>query len=132
MAHVLVVDDEPDAAEVLARVLTRAGATVATAGGTDEALEKFHRARPHVLVSDIAMSGRDGYDLIRAIRELPPEQGGEIPAIAVTAYAREEDRIRALNAGFQIHLAKPVEPAALAAAIAHLAGEDAPVHLKVG
>ncbi|HEV2296228.1 MAG TPA: response regulator [Tepidisphaeraceae bacterium] len=129
---VLVVDDEPDAAEVLARVLTRAGATVVTSGSTDEALEQFHRARPHVLVSDIAMSVRDGYDLIRSIRELPADQGGEIPAIAVTAYAREEDRIRALNAGFQIHLAKPVEPAALTAAIAHLAGQAAPLPLKVG
>ena len=130
--EILVVDDEPDAAEVIARVLSRCGAIVAIAGGANEALEHFHRRRPQVLVSDIAMSGRDGYDLIRAIRELPPEQGGEIPAIALTAYAREEDRIRALNAGFQVHLAKPVEPIALAAAVAHLAGEASPVQLKVG
>jgi CheY-like chemotaxis protein len=85
-----------------------------------------------VLVSDIAMSGRDGYDLIRALRELPPERGGETPAIALTAYAREEDRIRALNAGFQVHLAKPVEPGALTAAVAHLAGAESPMQLKVG
>ena len=130
--EVLIVDDEPDAAEVISRVLSRAGARVVTAGSADEALEKFHHARPHVLVSDIAMSGRDGYDLIRAIREMPADRGGEVPAIALTAYAREEDRIRALNAGFQIHLAKPVEPAGLTSAIAHLAREGAAVSLKAG
>ena len=128
--EVLVVDDEPDAAEVIARVLKRCGANVATAGSANEAIECFHRRRPHVLVSDIAMSGRDGYDLVRAIRELPAEKGGEIPAIALTAYAREEDRIRALNAGFQVHLAKPVEPSALTAVVAHLA--ESPMQLKVG
>jgi signal transduction histidine kinase len=130
--EILVVDDEPDAAEVIARVLTRARATVVTASSADEALEHFHRSRPQILVSDIAMAGRDGYDLIRAIRELPGNQGGDIPAIALTAYAREEDRIRSLNAGFQIHLAKPVEPASLTAAIAQLAGEGASMQLKVG
>jgi signal transduction histidine kinase/DNA-binding response OmpR family regulator len=127
---VLVVDDEADAAEVIARMLTRAGARVMTAQSADEALEKFHRDRPHVLVSDIAMSGRDGYDLIRAIREMPADRGGDVPAAALTAYARDEDRIRALNAGFQIHLAKPVEPAALTSAVAHLAGEHVPVSLR--
>jgi CheY-like chemotaxis protein len=101
-----------------------------TAGSADEALEKFHHARPHVLVSDIAMAGRDGYDLIRAIREMPADRGGEVPAAALTAYAREEDRIRALNAGFQMHLAKPVEPAALTSAVAHLAGERVPMSLR--
>ncbi len=121
--EVLVVDDEADAREVIARILQRCNAIVIAAGSADEALQLFHRSPPHVLVSDIAMPGRDGYDLIRTIRELPIERGGEVPAVALTAYAREEDRIRSLAAGFQMHLTKPVEPGPLTAAITHLVRE---------
>jgi CheY-like chemotaxis protein len=77
--------------------------------------------RVDVLVSDIAMPDRDGYELIRLVRDLPASQGGRVPAIALTAYAREEDRFRALTAGFQAHLAKPVTPADLTAAVAQAA-----------
>jgi CheY-like chemotaxis protein len=86
-----------------------------------EGLEAFMRETPDVVLSDIAMPDRDGYDLIRTLRELPPLQGGDVPAIALTAYAREEDRLAALSAGFQIHLAKPVEPGELISSVAHLA-----------
>src|SRR6185503_1320889 len=85
-----------------------------------EALESFARARPHVVFSDIAMPEQDGFDLIRQLRELPPDAGGGIPAVALTAYAREEDRVRTLSAGFDMHLPKPVEPEDLIAAATHL------------
>jgi CheY-like chemotaxis protein len=77
---------------------------------------------PDVLISDIGMPTADGYDLIREVRRLDPERGGRIPAVALTAYAREEDRTQALSAGYQTHLAKPVDPVTLAAAVADLAG----------
>ena len=86
-----------------------------------EALAALPSLQPDVLVSDIAMPERDGYDLIKEVRRLPRDQGGEIPAIALTAYARGEDCARALACGFQLHLAKPVEPAELVAAVARLA-----------
>jgi signal transduction histidine kinase/ActR/RegA family two-component response regulator len=124
--RVLLVDDEPDAREVIAHILKRCGAAITTAGSTREALEMLHGdGIPDVLVSDIAMPDEDGYCLIRELRARPPEHGGALPAIALTAYAREEDRQRALTAGFQNHLAKPVEPADLAQAIADLAPERA-------
>ncbi|MDB5353668.1 MAG: two-component hybrid sensor and regulator [Phycisphaerales bacterium] len=125
--RVLVVDDEPDACEVVAAIFRRAGAQTQTAGSTREALTSLSGSLPDVIVSDIAMPDEDGYDLIRAVRALSPEQGGKIPAIALTAYAREEDRLRALDAGFQAHLPKPIDPAALTAATARLAG-TAPSH----
>jgi signal transduction histidine kinase/DNA-binding response OmpR family regulator len=119
--HVLMIDDEADAREVIAETLKRAHARVTMAGSVKEALEAFMRETPDIVVSDIAMPERDGYDLIRTLRELPPLQGGDVPAIALTAYAREEDRLAALSAGFQIHLPKPVEPAELISSVAHLA-----------
>ena len=94
--------------------------TLAASAG--EALKALERETPHVLVSDIGMPGEDGYELIRRVRLLPPERGGNIPAAALTAYAREDDRIRALLTGFQIHIPKPVNPAELAAVVATLAG----------
>ncbi len=115
---VLVVDDEPDALEPVRRVLQEAGAEVVAVASTEEALEAVRQQRPDVVLSDIAMPGRDGYELIRAIRAMPPGRGGRVPAIALTAYAARADRERALEAGFDAHLAKPVEPAALIAAIA--------------
>ena len=117
---VLVVDDEPDAREPLRRMLEAAGAEVVAVASADGALEVVLRQRPDVLVSDIAMPGRDGYDLLRSIRKLPPGRGGRVPAIALTAYAASETRDRALAVGFDAHLSKPVEPAVLIAAITSL------------
>lgn len=106
---VLVVDDEADARAVVARILTKAGAIVRQAGSAREALAAISDAKPDVIVSDIGMPDLDGYALIRAVRDLPHHQGGEIPAIALTAYTRSEDRIRAISAGFQMHLSKPAD-----------------------
>lgn len=122
--RVLVVDDEPDGREAIARVLAVYHAQVATASSVREALACFAQSPPEVLISDIGMPGEDGYDLIRQVRELPPGDGGRVPAIALTAFAREEDRLRAIDAGFQIHASKPAQPAELAAAVAKLAGRS--------
>ncbi|MBV8859514.1 MAG: PAS domain-containing protein [Acidobacteria bacterium] len=118
---VLVVDDEPDARRLLTEVLARRGAQVRTAESAGEALETLQAWRPHVLLSDIGMPDGDGYELIRRVRELPFERGGRTPAAALTAYAGPADRARALASGFQLHVAKPVEPAELAAVVAGLA-----------
>ncbi len=118
---VLVVDDEADARALLYRILSEYGAEVLTASNAGDALECLLRERPTVVVSDIGMPHTDGYALIRQIRTLPPEFGGRTPAIALTAFAREEDRRRALVAGFQLHLAKPVDPEALVLACARMA-----------
>lgn len=119
--RVLLVDDEKDARDLLGEIVRRSKAEVATAGSVREAWECISRGLPDVLVCDLAMPEEDGYSLIRNLRQLPAEHGGQTPAIALTAYAREEDRLRALTAGFQIHLTKPVEPRQLVEAIAHLA-----------
>ena len=120
--HVLVVDDEPDTRDLIAAVLANCGARVTQAGSASEALDLFGRERFDVLVSDIGMPAEDGYSFIRKVRALTPEQGGRTPAAALTAYAREEDRIRALMAGYQMHVPKPVGPNELAAVVANLAG----------
>lgn len=121
--RVLVVDDEEDARELLSAVLERCGSEVTTAGSVAEALERYQRAPPDVLLSDIGMPEEDGYDLIRRVRSLEAAAGGgRIPAIALTAYARVEDRVRALNAGYQVHVPKPIEPVELVAMVASLAG----------
>ena len=119
--RILVVDDEADARELLTTILGRAGADVAAAASADEALTTLPRWRPDVLVSDIGMPGDDGYALIRKIRALPPDEGGNVRALALTAYARSEDRIRALEAGFQTHVSKPVDPLELTALLDALA-----------
>ena len=119
---VLYVDDEPDARELVQRVLTGQGARVITADSADVGRQLMVREHPNVLVADIGMPEEDGYSLIRTIRSLPAEQGGSIPAAAVTAMARTEDRRRALLAGFQTHVAKPVDVAELVAVVASLAG----------
>ncbi|MFT3786914.1 MAG: response regulator [Tepidisphaeraceae bacterium] len=118
--RVLLVEDVSDAREIFRRVLSEAGAEVDTAECASEALDRFQTLRPDVLVSDIAMPGQDGYDLIRLIRDLPPERGGCTPSLALTAYARDDDRLRALAAGFQMHVAKPVDPTRLIEAVAAL------------
>jgi PAS domain S-box-containing protein len=117
---VLVVDDEPDTRELLKAGLGQCGAKVTAAGSATEALEAIVAAVPDLLISDIGMPGEDGYELIRRIRELPAESGGKVPAIALTAYARVEDRMQALRAGYQMHVPKPVEMAELVAVAASL------------
>jgi PAS domain S-box-containing protein len=120
--RVLLVDDERDSLDLLNAVLDSCGAQVATAGSAVEALELIKRERFDVIISDIGMPEEDGFSLIGKIRDLPDEEGGGIPAIALTAYARAEDRVRAIRSGFQMHIAKPVEPAELIAVVANLAG----------
>ncbi len=119
--RVLVVDDEPDARELVAAVLTGGGAEVVSVGSAGEALEEMERQRFDVLISDIGMPEMDGYALISKIRQLPEERGGRIPAAALTAYAGVEDRMRALLSGYQMHIPKPVEPAELTTVVARLA-----------
>ena len=118
--RILVVDDEADARSLLTIILQQYGAEVKTAGSTLEGLEALKEWRPEVLVSDIGMPDRDGYELIREVRALGSAQGGDLPAIALTAYARSEDRLKALKAGFQAHIAKPIEPEELVTTIAIL------------
>ncbi|HEX8263981.1 MAG TPA: ATP-binding protein [Pyrinomonadaceae bacterium] len=121
--RVLVVDDEPDTLEILRAALTSYGANVRTAISASLALETFLVWKPNVLISDLGMPNEDGYSLIRKIRALKPEEGG-VPAAALTAYVREEDRLRALDAGFQTHIPKPVDPDKLAAEVASLAEQN--------
>ncbi|MBD2186247.1 hybrid sensor histidine kinase/response regulator [Aerosakkonema funiforme] len=120
--RVLLVDDEEDARDVVAFILRQAGAIVITAQSAIEALEVFSRSSVNVVVSDIGMAKMDGYMLIRQIRTMPPEQGGQVPAIALTAYAGEIDQQQAIAAGFQRHIPKPVEPEELVKAIVNLKG----------
>ena len=125
--RILVVDDEADAREMLSVLLAQAGAEVVTAASCAETLallagevEARFGARPDVLIADIAMPGGDGFDLIRGVREMEAKRGSRIPAIALTAYASEEDRDRVLSEGYQMHIAKPVRLSVLAEAVAKL------------
>jgi PAS domain S-box-containing protein len=120
--RVLLVEDNLDTLDMLKFIFAEAGAEVITATSVDDALEALERFKPDALISDIAMPDRDGYDLIREVRSRRPEQGGKIPAVAVTAYARAEDRVRVLAAGFQMHIAKPIAPGELIAVVASLTG----------
>jgi CheY-like chemotaxis protein len=120
--RVLVVDDEADACEFVKYVLASCGAEVLTAATAEEALATVERERPHVLVSDIGMPNVDGYELLRRVRALGSAGGGTLPAIALTAFARSEDRTRALRAGFLVHVSKPVEPSELVASVASVSG----------
>jgi PAS domain S-box-containing protein len=117
---VLVVDDEADTREVLSVMLSESGIEVTTAASVQEALKLLKSWQPKILVSDIGMPEEDGYSLIRQIRRLSPTEGGSIPAVALTAYSREEDRKQVLLAGFQMHVSKPVEATELLQAIATL------------
>jgi len=123
---VLVVDDEEDTREAMAIGLGRCGARVTTASSASEAMGALARERPQVLVADIGMAGEDGYALLQKVRALPPERGGATPAIALTGYASQQDRMDALEAGFQMHVSKPVTPADLAAAVASLVAPARP------
>jgi PAS domain S-box-containing protein len=117
---VLVVDDEADARELIGRLLRESDAEVIMAESTDEAVALLKSERPHVLVSDIGLPGKDGYQLIREIRALPAADGSGIPAIALTAFARSEDRKRAMRSGYQVHVSKPIESQELIVTIASL------------
>jgi signal transduction histidine kinase/AmiR/NasT family two-component response regulator len=116
----LFVDDEADAREIIAMMLAQGGAEVRTAVSATEALASCEEWRPDVLISDIGLPGEDGYTLIKKLRERESERGGHIPAIALTAYGRREDRQRALSVGYEYHVPKPVEPAELLAVVASL------------
>jgi signal transduction histidine kinase/CheY-like chemotaxis protein len=119
--RVLVVDDEVDARELIAEILASAGVEVRTAGDAEGAMREIEAFVPHILVCDIGMPGEDGYSLMQRIRALPAERGGRVRAAAVTAYARGEDRRRALAVGFNLHLSKPVDPSELIVSVARLA-----------
>lgn len=124
--RVLVVDDEPDARQLISKILQTCHAEVVTANSVDEALEVLQKNQPHVIVTDIGMPEHDGYELIKKIRSLNSDTARNIPVAALTAFARSEDRRRAMLAGFQTHVAKPVEPAELIAVVANLAGKIDP------
>jgi PAS domain S-box-containing protein len=117
----LIVDDEDDARMLVATVLKKAGASVRTAGSAKEALALIKTAVPDVMISDIGMPVEDGYALIRAVRALPENQGGKVPAIALSAYTRTEDRIMSISAGFQMHLSKPADALELLTMVVSLA-----------
>jgi signal transduction histidine kinase/CheY-like chemotaxis protein len=121
--RILVVDDEADTRAIVSRLLQECFADVITADCADAALIAMRSQRPHILISDISMPQQDGYDLIRKIRDLPADQGGKTPAVALTAHTRGEDQARAKSAGYQVHMPKPIEPRQLIAAVATLAGK---------
>ncbi|MGB5975746.1 MAG: response regulator, partial [Nodosilinea sp.] len=120
---ILVVDDDADTRAFIVFLLEQAGASVVSAASASDALAALSQSQFQVLVSDIGMPSTDGYMLMRQIRALPVDQGGQIPAIALTAYARESDHEQSLDAGFQRHLPKPVRPAALIQALVELIGQ---------
>jgi PAS domain S-box-containing protein len=118
--RVLVVDDDEDGRRLVAAILEDCGCTVTTAASVAEAMQRLAEQVPDLLLSDVGMPEEDGYGLIRRVRALPPKQGGDVPAAALTAYARTEDRRNLLNAGFSMHLPKPIEPAELVATVGTL------------
>ncbi|MGZ3424831.1 MAG: response regulator, partial [Polyangiales bacterium] len=118
---VLVVDDEADTCELLREIFEAQGIAVTSATSSAEGFEAFRRVRPDVVVTDIGMPGEDGYGLLHRIRALSPEDGGRTPTVALTAFARGEDRTRALLAGFRAHVPKPIDTAELVAVVASLA-----------
>jgi CheY-like chemotaxis protein len=124
---VLVVDDDQDARDVASHFLEGSGARVITAASADEGLRLLRRERPDVLVVDIGMPGTDGYAFIRDVRALPAGEGAETPAVALTALVRDEDRRRAIDAGYQSHMAKPVTREALVATVCRLHPPRSPV-----
>jgi CheY-like chemotaxis protein len=119
-----LVDDDTDTLKLMTTALTRRHATVTAVSSAGEAIQAIRRHRPDVLVSDIAMPGEDGYGLIEKVRSLDSNETETIPAVAITAYAKEEDRERALSSGFQIYLAKPVELTELISVVARAARRD--------
>ena len=122
--RVLLVDDEPEARQIISTVITRTGGEVKTCTSAHEALVKLMEWKPDVILSDIAMPDEDGYSFIGRVRSLPRDKGGETPAAALTAYARDVDRRQALDAGYQMHIAKPIGATQLVTMIARLAGRS--------
>src|SRR6185503_18475987 len=122
--RVLLVDDEPEAREIISTVMTRTGAEVTACHSASEALATLLEWKPDVILSDIAMPDEDGYSFIGKVRSLPRDKGGETPAAALTAYARDVDRRQALAAGYQMHIAKPIGASQLVHMVARLAGRD--------
>jgi PAS domain S-box-containing protein len=118
--HILIVEDDRDSLDLLVTVLQQCGAHVVTAGSASEGLKVISKEKPDIVISDIEMPNEDGYAFMRTLRALPANQGGQIPSVALTAHAKAEDRMRALAAGFHIHVPKPVEPAELLVAIKSL------------
>ena len=118
--RILFVEDDTDARELVREVLERCGAVVTTAASTPGALLLLREDRPDVLISDIGMPGLDGYELIRRVRQMERTAGPETPAIALTAYAGAEDRRRALESGYQVHIPNPVDPMEIAFAVVRL------------
>src|SRR6185295_13212441 len=119
--RILAVDDEADTRELLKQGLEYCGATVQVVGSAAEAIDAILSSVPDILISDIGMPGTDGYDLIRHVRALPIDRGAKVPAIALTAYTRIEDRLQALRAGYDMHVPKPVELMELCAVAASVA-----------
>jgi CheY-like chemotaxis protein len=122
---ILVVDDADDARDLVTRVLEECGAETISASNGRDALRCIEAEHPHLLISDIGMPDLDGYQLLRKVRELGPKRGGMLPAVALTAFARSEDRTRALRAGFLVHVSKPIETAELVATVASVMGRAA-------
>jgi signal transduction histidine kinase len=118
--RMVVVDDDRDARELLSAVLAAGGAAAVMTSSVAEALRAVQQTRPHVILSDVEMPDEDGYDLITQLRALAPDEGGDTPAAALTAYARPQDRMKLLKSGFQTHISKPVQPAELITVIASL------------
>ncbi|BCL33635.1 response regulator [Nostoc sp. MS1] len=127
---VLIVDDETDSRNFLAFLFEEYGAIASTTASVEAALAVIGQLKPHILISDIGMAEQDGYTLIRKLRSLSPEEGSEIPAIALTAYSREEDRQQVLEAGFQHHLTKPVDPSKLISVVASMLKLSPPVEVS--
>ena len=125
--RILVVDDEPDTRELLRQVLEGCGAEVREADSVALALQEVREWQPGVIVSDIGLPGEDGYELIRKVRDWERNSGTWTPAVALTAYARTKDRMRALVAGYQVHVAKPIEPLEFALVVAGLVHSPSPL-----
>jgi len=122
--RVLFVDDQPDTRELVTFALTQYGAEIRGSSSVREALEVLEQWKPAVIISDIGLPGEDGYELVQRVRALKPQQGGSIPAVALTGYASLTDEVKAFAVGYQAHLSKPVELDQLVATIARLAGRS--------
>ena len=121
--HLLVVDDDEDTRLLLSDIFTDRGAVVTCVSSAREALAEVRRGHSDIMISDIGMPEVDGFALMQQIRRLPCEEGGRTPAIALTAYSRAEDAVRAIAAGYQLHAAKPVNATVLLSSVAALAGK---------
>jgi len=125
---VLVIDDELDARELIRRILAQQEASVITAARAADGLELLKTEKPDIVISDISMPEKNGYQFIAEVRNLSAENGGTIPAIALTAFAHPDDRTKMMSAGYQKHLSKPVDSVALITAIDNLVGSKKPTH----